>query len=159
MVAQGTVKSFTKNSPESQHRIAGPPARRLWAPMSVLQFITAVPLNVRRGSGCYIGTRTLIEGLRRLGTGVAMITPRATTPVYTATRILFYERLRWRRFNSSATIGIDADGYATLRGRNAPTVAGQSYVFEPYEQHRADVLEHSTIIEIFTPCRDELKEH
>jgi glycosyltransferase involved in cell wall biosynthesis len=88
--------------------------------MSVLQFITAVPLDVRRGSGCYIGTRTLIEGLRRLGTGVAMITPRTITPVYTATRILFNENLRWRRFNATATIGIDADGYAIRRGRNTP---------------------------------------
>jgi hypothetical protein len=88
--------------------------------MSVLQFITAVPLDVRRGSGCYIGTRTLIEGLRQLGTGVAMITPRTITPVYTATRILFNERLRWHRFDGSATIGIDADGYAIPRGRNVP---------------------------------------
>ena len=38
-------------------------------------------------------------------------------------------------------------------------VVGQSYVFEPYEQHGAEVLEDSTIIEIFTPCRDEFKEH
>jgi glycosyltransferase involved in cell wall biosynthesis len=88
--------------------------------MNVLQFITAVPLDVRRGSGCYIGTRTLVEGLRRLGTDVAMITPRTITPVYAATRILFNERLRWRRFDGSATIGIDADGYAIPRGRNAP---------------------------------------
>jgi len=37
-------------------------------------------------------------------------------------------------------------------------VAGQSYVFNPYEQHGADVLEDSTIMEIFTPCRDEFKD-
>jgi len=37
-------------------------------------------------------------------------------------------------------------------------VAGQSYVFEPDEQHGADVLEDSTIIEIFTPCREEFQE-
>jgi glycosyltransferase involved in cell wall biosynthesis len=40
-----------------------------------------------------------------------MVTPRIHTPVYTATRILFNETLRWRTFNGEATIGIDADGY------------------------------------------------
>lgn len=88
--------------------------------MNVLQLITSVPLDVRWGSGCYIGTSTLVEGLRRLGTSVEMITPRTITPVYTATRLLFNESLRWRRFHCSATIGIDADGYAIPRGRNSP---------------------------------------
>lgn len=37
-------------------------------------------------------------------------------------------------------------------------VAGQSYVFEPYEQHGADVLEDAVILEIFTPSREEFKE-
>ena len=44
--------------------------------MSLLQFITAIPLDVRRGSGCYVGTRTLVEALRQLGIDVAMVTPR-----------------------------------------------------------------------------------
>ncbi len=88
--------------------------------MSVLRFITAVPLDVRRGSGCYVGTQTLIEALRRLGTEVAMVTPQATTPVYAATRVLFNETLRWRRFDGDATIGIDADGYSIAGRRNSP---------------------------------------
>ncbi len=84
--------------------------------MSLLQFITAIPWDVRRGSGCYVGTRTLVEGLRQLGTDIAMVTPRLRTPIYTATRILFNETLRWRKLNGDATVGIDADGYA-IAGR------------------------------------------
>jgi glycosyltransferase involved in cell wall biosynthesis len=84
--------------------------------MSLLEFITAIPLDVRRGSGCYVGTRTLVEALSHLGIDVAWVTPRVLTPVYTATRVLFNETLRWRRFRGDATIGIDADGYA-IAGR------------------------------------------
>jgi glycosyltransferase involved in cell wall biosynthesis len=87
--------------------------------VSQLQFITAIPQDVRRGSGCYVGTRTLVEALRRLGVGVAMITPRLITPNYTTTRLLFNETLRWRQFEGDATIGIDADGYAIARKRNS----------------------------------------
>ncbi|MFZ0592689.1 MAG: glycosyltransferase family 4 protein [Bryobacteraceae bacterium] len=88
--------------------------------MSLLQFITAVPLDVWGGSGCYVGTRTLAEGLRQLGIDVAWITPRIVTPVYTATRILFNETLRWRHFSGAATVGIDADGYSIAGRRAAP---------------------------------------
>jgi hypothetical protein len=77
--------------------------------MKVLQFITAIPWDVYRGSGCYVGTRTLAEALRQSGMRVDVIRPAIVTPVYTAPRILFNESLRWRRFNSAATIGIDAD--------------------------------------------------
>lgn len=87
--------------------------------MSVLQFITAIPFDVRRGSGCYTGTRTLVEALRQLGTDVALVTPRVLTPVYAATRILFNETLRWRNFSGDATVGIDADGYAIAGKRNS----------------------------------------
>ena len=80
--------------------------------MKDLQFITAIPWDVRKGSGCYVGTRTLAAALSRLGIGVEVIRPGITTPVYAATRLLFNESLRWRRFNSAATVGIDADGYA-----------------------------------------------
>lgn len=40
--------------------------------------------------------------------------------MYAATRILFNETLRWRRFDDDATIGIDADGYAIAGRRNSP---------------------------------------
>src|SRR5665213_1505131 len=88
--------------------------------MKGLQFITAIPWDVERGSGCYVGTSTLMEALRRRGIPVEAIRPDIATPVYTATRLLFNERLRWRRFSSVATIGIDADGYAVPRRRNSP---------------------------------------
>ena len=92
--------------------------------MNLSHVITAVPLNVRQGSGCYVGTRTLVEGLRRLGTRVIMVTPRVITPVYTSTRILFNEALRWRSFSGEVTIGVDADGYSVAGRRNSlPHVA------------------------------------
>jgi glycosyltransferase involved in cell wall biosynthesis len=88
--------------------------------MSILQFVTAIPWNVQKGSGCYVGTRTLSEALGQLGVHVKLMTPRIITPAYTATRILFNESLRWRRFEVAATIGIDADGYAISRGASSP---------------------------------------
>ena len=91
--------------------------------MSLLEFITAVPWDVRRGSGCYIGTRTLVQALRELGIDVALVTPGTVTPNYTVTRVLFNETLRWRRFRGEATIGIDADGYAI-----AGKVAGRPHI-------------------------------
>jgi glycosyltransferase involved in cell wall biosynthesis len=86
--------------------------------MSHLEFITAIPWDVRRGSGCYVGTRTLIEALRQAGVDVALTAPRLVTPIYTATRVLFNETLRWRHFSGDVTIGIDADGY-TIAQRTA----------------------------------------
>jgi len=80
--------------------------------MSVLQFITSVPWDVRRGSGCYVGTRTLVQALRQLGIEVVLVTPGFATPIYAATRFLFNETLRWRHLSGDATVGIDADGYA-----------------------------------------------
>src|SRR5579872_979988 len=85
-----------------------------------LQFITAIPWDVRNGSGCYVGTRTLARALRGFGIRVDVIRPSIITPAYWATRILFNQGLRWRRFDGAATIGIDADGYAMPRGRNSP---------------------------------------
>jgi glycosyltransferase involved in cell wall biosynthesis len=80
--------------------------------VSLLQFITAIPLDVRRGSGCYVGTTTLARALRALGVGVKMVTPQIHAPTYAATRFLFNQTLGWRRLRGDATVGIDADGYA-----------------------------------------------
>lgn len=92
--------------------------------MSLLHFVTAIPLDVQRGSGCYTGTRTLVEALGQLGTDVALVTPRVLTPIYAVTRILFNETLRWRNFSGDATVGIDADGYTIAGRRNSlPHVA------------------------------------
>src|SRR4051794_25882869 len=116
MAAPGRGKSFTKTARGTNTYAAESSSRALWALMSLLQFITAVPWDVRRGSGCYVGTRTLVEALRQLGIDVALITPGIRTPVYTATRVLFNETLRWRHFSGDASIGVDADGY-TVAGR------------------------------------------
>ena len=82
--------------------------------MSQLNLITAIPQNVRQGSGCYVGTWTLAKALRALGIEIDIIAPGMSTPVYLATRVLFNEKLRWRQFQGDATIGIDADGYAIV---------------------------------------------
>lgn len=91
--------------------------------MSLLHVITSIPLNVHGGSGCYVGVRTLVEGIRELGTQVDLVTPRISTPVYTATRILFNQTLRWRDFRGAATIGIDADGYTVAGKSKLPHIA------------------------------------
>jgi glycosyltransferase involved in cell wall biosynthesis len=80
--------------------------------MNLLHFLTAIPQNIQRGSGCYVGTRTLVEGLRRCWTGVETVVPTIQLPNFTATRVLFNEALRVRNFRGDATVGIDADGYS-----------------------------------------------
>ena len=143
--------------------------------MNTLQFITAIPLDVQRGSGCYIGTRTLVEGLRRLGASVAMFTPRNITPVYTVTRLLFNETLRWRRFDGGVTIGIDMDGYAVPRNRNSPPhiacikgVLGDAVRFETGATRASMALQASfeakharradLVITVSQHCAERLKE-
>ncbi|HKS75416.1 MAG TPA: hypothetical protein VJQ82_19565, partial [Terriglobales bacterium] len=71
---------------------------------SGLDFITAIPWNVREGSGCYVGTSTLAESLRRLGIDVRLTQPRVAAPYFTLTRLLFNETLRRRQFGAAATI-------------------------------------------------------
>ncbi len=85
-----------------------------------LELITAIPWDVRRGSGCYIGTRTLAESLGRMGINVQLIQPAVVTPFFTATRLLFNESLRLRHFDSAATIGVDVDGYTIPRNNKTP---------------------------------------
>jgi glycosyltransferase involved in cell wall biosynthesis len=94
--------------------------------MSRLHFITAIPQDVQRGSGCYVGTWTLARALRALGIEIDIVAPRVSTPAYLATRILFNETLRWRRFDSDATIGIDADGYSIGTSRRWPAREGKA---------------------------------
>jgi glycosyltransferase involved in cell wall biosynthesis len=88
--------------------------------MNRLKFITAIPADIRRGSGCYVGTRLLAEGLLQLGNNVEVLRPRVQLPNFTATRVLFNEGLRPREFHADATIGIDADGYSVAVRRHSP---------------------------------------
>ena len=62
----------------------------------------------------------MVDGLRGLGAFVEIVRPKIHLPVFTATRFLFNEALRWRNLNASATIGIDADGYSLARKPNSP---------------------------------------
>ena len=55
-----------------------------------------------------------------MGTPVEIIQPQIHLPVFTATRVLFNQALRWRGFRAGATIGIDADGYAIAGRRKSP---------------------------------------
>lgn len=48
-----------------------------------------------------------------------MVTPKIATPIYTATRVLFNETLRRKRFDGDATVGIDADGYTIAGPRSS----------------------------------------
>lgn len=91
--------------------------------MTQLHVITSIPLNVHQGSGCYVGVRTLIDAMRAMGVEVDLVTPRIMTPVYTTTRILFNEMLRWRHFGGAATIGIDADRYRVAGRSRTPHIA------------------------------------
>lgn len=88
--------------------------------MKRIGIITAVPWNVRGGSGCYVGTSTLIEAIQQLGISVGLVTPAASLPTYTATRVWFNESLRRRRFDYDVTIGIDVDGYSIAGRPGAP---------------------------------------
>ncbi len=76
-------------------------------------FITAIPLNVSGGSGCYVGISTLARAMERHGVQVDWITPKFHLPVYAAGRILFNESLRRIDFSAyDAVVGFDLDGYA-----------------------------------------------
>lgn len=89
-----------------------------------LDFITAIPQDVRRGSGCLVGIQTLTKGLEDLGCDVALIAPQFHLPLSTFEHTFFNERLRFRRFRKDAiTVGFDADGYAIAGRRPQPHVA------------------------------------
>ena len=84
--------------------------------MSRVHLITAIGQSVERGSGCYVATRTLARGMAAAGIDVDTVVPSFPTPIFLATRLLFNESLRVRRFDGDATIGIDADGYSLAGG-------------------------------------------
>jgi glycosyltransferase involved in cell wall biosynthesis len=106
--------------------------------MMSFQFITAIPLNVWKGSGCFVGIDTLATGIRALGGEVNFVTPTIHVPVYAAKRTLFNHMLRYREFSSrDAIVGFDADGYSIAGRRSARHVASIKGVI-------ADVLPYET---------------
>jgi glycosyltransferase involved in cell wall biosynthesis len=85
-----------------------------------IRFITSTPLDIRRGSGTYVGIHVLARALETLGHEVAFTTPQLHLPVYTLERLLFNHGLR-RAPQYDLSIGFDMDGYriadvASLKG-------------------------------------------
>jgi glycosyltransferase involved in cell wall biosynthesis len=75
-----------------------------------IRFLTSTPLDIRRGSGTYVGIAVLARALRELGHEVAIETPHIHLPVYTAERLLFNRGLK-RATDFDRTVGFDMDGY------------------------------------------------
>ena len=96
-----------------------------------LAFLTSTPLDVRRGSGTFVGIHTLASAVRARGAAVEIFAPSLHVPVYTLERILFNETVRFRMGPGfDATVGFDLDGYrvphiAALKGVIADEVRFQ----------------------------------
>jgi len=87
-------------------------------------FITSTPLNVREGSGTFVGIATLADALRAKGAQVDLITPRKQLPIYTAGRLLFNASLARRRWDAyDVTVGFDLDGYRIAGRTGRPHLA------------------------------------
>lgn len=75
-----------------------------------MRFLTLTPLDIRRGSGTYVGMAVLARALEPLGHRVRFETPRRHLRVYTAERLLFNWGLR-PADDVDLTVGFDMDGY------------------------------------------------
>jgi glycosyltransferase involved in cell wall biosynthesis len=75
-----------------------------------IRFLTSTPLDIRQGSGTYVGMHVLARALAGLGHRVEFETPRVTLPVYTAQRLLFNHGVR-PAADFDLTVGFDMDGY------------------------------------------------
>jgi glycosyltransferase involved in cell wall biosynthesis len=80
-----------------------------------IRFLTSTPLDIRRGSGTYVGIHVLARALETLGHTVSYETPRAVLPVFTAQRLLFNRQLRANPAYD-LTVGFDMDGYRIAEG-------------------------------------------
>jgi glycosyltransferase involved in cell wall biosynthesis len=77
-----------------------------------LAFLSSTPQNIARGSGTYVGIRTLKRALESCGVEVELFTPGGAAPMLTARRLIFNQWLRsqdWSRFD--AVVGFDMDGF------------------------------------------------
>ena len=85
-----------------------------------LRFLTSTPLDIRRGSGTYVGISVLAKALADLGHTVTIEGPALHLPVYTLER-LWFNRTLHPSSDYDLTVGFDMDGYRIARG--APHVA------------------------------------
>jgi glycosyltransferase involved in cell wall biosynthesis len=74
------------------------------------RFLTSTPLDIRGGSGTYVGIAVLARALEAQGHSVLFDTPRRKLPIYTAQRLLFNRSLRPSP-DFDFTVGFDMDGY------------------------------------------------
>jgi len=84
------------------------------------RFLTSTPLDIRRGSGTYVGIQLLARGLESLGHTVAFETPQRHFPIYTLERLWFNRTVR-PSTEFDCSVGFDMDGYraadiASLKG-------------------------------------------
>lgn len=87
-------------------------------------FITSTPLNVRQGSGTFVGIATLADALRAMGAQVDFIAPGRRLHIFTAGRLLFNASLVRRRWDDyDVTVGFDLDGYRIAGQTGRPHVA------------------------------------
>ncbi len=75
-----------------------------------IRFLTSTPLDIRHGSGTYVGMQVLARALGNLGHTVDFETPRVHLPVYTLERLIFNRGLR-PKAEYDLTVGFDMDGY------------------------------------------------
>jgi len=87
-----------------------------------IRFLTATPLDIRRGSGTYVGIQVLAGALQKLGHSVDYETPRVRLPVFTAERLVFNRSLAVSR-EYDLTVGFDMDGYRIANGAGAHVAA------------------------------------
>lgn len=88
------------------------------------QFITAIPQNVQRGSGCFVGIDTLTKGLRALDdVEVNLTVPHVHVSPFTLERVLFNESLSPPRFDGDFVVGFDLDGYRVAGKTKPPYIA------------------------------------
>ncbi len=80
-----------------------------------IRFLTSTPLDIRRGSGTYVGIHVLSRALEGLGHTVAFESPRHRLPIYTLQRLLFNRSLRPAP-EFDLTVGFDMDGYRIAAG-------------------------------------------
>jgi glycosyltransferase involved in cell wall biosynthesis len=81
----------------------------------LIRFLTSTPLDIRRGSGTYVGIHVLARALETLGHTVRYETPRLVLPVYTVQRLIFNRQLRADPAYD-LTVGFDMDGYRIAGG-------------------------------------------